>query len=64
MSTTNELRDVFESVTDQQTVTDEQNPEAARPREADPEEFTEFDVESVRNDSMADASDDMEVNVR
>ena len=64
MSTTSELQDVFESVTGQETVTDEQDPDAAGSREADPEEFTQLDVESVRNDSLADVSDDMEVNVR
>lgn len=63
MSSTSELRDVFQSVTGAETVTDEQDPEA-RADEADPEALDGFDVESVRNDSLADTADDMEVEVR
>lgn len=63
MSSTSELRDVFESVTGTETVTDEQDPEA-RVDQAAPEELEGFDLESVRNDSLADTADDMEVDVR
>lgn len=63
MSSTSELREVFESVTETETVTDEQDSSAVT-RTDDPEEIGSFDVESARNDSIADVADDMEVNVR
>ncbi|MFB6177283.1 MAG: hypothetical protein ABEI99_09110 [Halobaculum sp.] len=60
MSTASELGELFESVTGTDTITDEQDSDAAAVADGDASEQGEdLSLEAVRNDQMADAADDM-----
>jgi hypothetical protein len=60
MSTTEELSEIFESVTGTSVVTEEQDEDAAASADGDASESVEeLSVEAVRNDDMAGADEDM-----
>jgi hypothetical protein len=65
MSSASDLGEIFESVTGTSTITDEQDCDAAQSADGDASETGEdFSLESVRNDLLADAADDMDGGTR
>jgi hypothetical protein len=60
MSTASELGELFESVTGTDTITDEQDSDAAEVADGDAsDQGDDLSLEAVRNDLIADAADDM-----
>lgn len=60
MSTASELGEIFESVTGTDTITDEQDSDAAEVADGDAsEQGDDLSLEAVRNDHIADVADDM-----
>jgi hypothetical protein len=65
MSSTSDLGEIFESVTGTATITDEQDSDAANSADGDAADTgDDFELESVRNDLLADAADDMDGGTR
>lgn len=65
MSSASDLGEIFESVTGTDEITDEQDCDAANSADGDASETGEdFDLQSVRNDLLADAADDMDGGTR